>query len=352
MKSPYLNQIGSDPELLFGEILEWTPFIVSADQIITKNRQKALSAFIGTDGHMATAELRPPPAHNIRRHLYDIAVALITIDDYLKSSKTRSSYKMLAQPVARNEALGGHIHVSMFISDPIFCDLLKKNYIYSADNFVPYNRDIPTNAITASDVEIMRTFEQQVSRWEVPSPFVFVRVMNYLLRPFECWVQPWVGRTTRNRMRAQDGTYFGTEMDIRWMISERPNRPKFEDWAYVHYEYRGPSTWLINPWLAYAYLALVKLVVLNYNKCANLAVGNITLPHQSDARPANEKMREIFMERLARVMVAPYTITNDLTDLGHALHVIETSRSTWWNPANGIFVNDWRNLLKQEEYTR
>ena len=345
MNKLVLAKIGSDPELVFGEIKEWSQFLVPADQLITKNRQKGLSAFIGTDGHMATAELRPTPAHNIRRHLFDIATALVTIDDYLKDHKTRKNLVMIAQPFVKNEALGGHIHISFFVNNPDIRDLLRYNYIYGTDSFVAFDRNSQASPPSMSLSKQMFAVEALASVNRTPTPFVFVKVMNYLLRPFECWVQLWSSRISRNRLRASDGSHYGDEFDIRWLASERPAMPKYHDWAYLHYEYRIPSTWLTHPWLAYAYLALTKLVVLNYEKITDLVIVDHQRLTVTDVHPANDKFKDIFMERLAKVLSGSYKVTNDIEDLGHAINIISENRLNWWSPAIGVFMKDWRELL-------
>src|SRR5437773_4192687 len=96
-RSIHLYKLGSDPEFVFARIVEWQPHIIPANILITNNKTQGLASFIGCDGHPATAELRPPPAHNVRRHMYDIASALVAIEDFLKKRPSFKDLKMVAQ---------------------------------------------------------------------------------------------------------------------------------------------------------------------------------------------------------------------------------------------------------------
>src|SRR3990167_5365467 len=145
--------IGSDPEFLFATFNEFRAQVIPANTIITVGKPAALNSFIGTDNHAATAEMRPGPAHNIGRHLYDIAYGLHETDKWLASNKRFHNVKIVAQPFVCNEPLGGHIHCSFFVDNPL--------------------RDM-------ANLELF-------GDW-----------MGYLLFPYECAIQPWWDRTRRN----------------------------------------------------------------------------------------------------------------------------------------------------------
>ena len=341
MNKVRLYRIGSDPEFVLGRTKEWNTTVVPAHEIITGGRTQALSSYIGTDGHTSTAELRPPPAHNIRRHLMDIAVALDSVG--LVVAARQQKYKgldLFATPVLGGETQGGHIHVSAFLNNPGAKAAAIRNMLYYGRDFIMVNepgahpggtplrsdeqRDIGDYCILASQ-DLLFTYN------------TFAIAMNYLLQPFEYWIQPWYVRRSRN------GSYGGSETEVRYTLQAPPAMPAFREWAYYLFEYRLPSTWLVHPWLAYVYLGLTKLIMLNFNKVLPLALRG-KLP-QTTTEPGNDLFREEFRARYALVVKAGCQFTNDIKQLEEAIEACATGRQVWFTPGTPIQLEAWRKLI-------
>lgn len=336
MKPVRLYRIGSDPEFVFTKIQEWQHTVIGADTVITKNKAAALQSFIGVDGHAATAELRPTPAHNVHRHMLDIAAAITAVDDFLKK---KPELVPVALPFVGAEPLGGHIHVSFFVDDPGSKYAWEHNYISSWGKLVMVDQN--KNASSVVDVATLEIYNKECARGQLPSPSVVLDALNYLIMPFEAWIQPWPMRRKRN---AKYGESPNTQ--IRWMNSKRPDIEKFNNHGYHHYEYRSPSTWLAHPWIAYVYFALTKLVMLNLEAVYTAHVNN-----HDEGGPVmyfngnirNEDCRLSFQHRLEKL--EGLKITNDIKDLQKAVDYCGRFRTTWLDPFKGIDMKAWRELI-------
>src|SRR3990167_4909187 len=138
---PQFANIGSDAEFLFTNLEEFQTRIVPANTVIMAGKPTALQSFIGTDNHAATAEIRPGPAHNVGRHLYDIAYGLHETDKWLSTHKRFNRVKIVAQPFVCDEPLGGHIHCSFFVDNPLQALLLKYNRTIQNRRIIIQNQD-------------------------------------------------------------------------------------------------------------------------------------------------------------------------------------------------------------------
>mgnify|MGYP001575345388 FL=1 len=341
MNEVRLYRIGSDPEFVIGRVQEWTTLVVPASEIISSNRGAALQSFIGTDGHPSTAELRPPPAHNIRRHLMDIAAALDAVDIVLKARQHQyPGLTMFASPVVGGETQGGHIHVSAFVNHPGAIVAERRNLVYTGTDFTTLsdNRGAPgERPLTSSEALALQEYAQLAYQDGLFTSNTFSLAMNYLLVPFERWIQPWFARISRN------GSYGGEGQEVRWTAGPRPSMPRFYEWAYYLFEYRTPSTWLTHPWLAYAYLALTKLTILNFEQARELALNRAVIPPLSGREPKNAVWGKEFADRYANT--TRFKFTNDIKQLEEAIQICAKERERWFAPNTPIHIDAWRKLL-------
>lgn len=339
-----MYRMGSDPEFVFCTVKEWSHQIIPASSVITTNKNLGLSSFIGTDGHAATAEFRPRPAHNLRLHLYDLAAAIDATDNYIRKHKKYGplDVKMFAQPYVTKEPLGGHIHMSMFVNDPVMKEFQTK-YNRSFDReWKQYDPSAMLPNISASEMPKLNAFQATVLEGKTMGMDNFMHTMHYLLLPFENWSQSWPSRLNRN-------SKYGGSMsndNVRRMWSPRPNMPKYNEWAYLHYEYRTPSSWLTNPWFAYCYFALAKLTMLNWGMINKIVVNGLQpLKIPGDSMPHNDLYFQQFKDRLYGLESKGLKTSKDLDDLKPALRLISERREEWSNPFYAIDVPAWRKLL-------
>src|SRR6266498_3732897 len=146
---PSFYGIGSDPEFLFLHMEGSKKEVMPANYMITANKTIATRAFIGTDGHATTAEMRPNPSHNVGRHLYDIAYGLHETAKWLEKHKRYTKVFMTAQPFVFDEPLGGHIHCSFFLDEPLTKQVQALNRSYHGDRIVAFDPQQPATALTA-----------------------------------------------------------------------------------------------------------------------------------------------------------------------------------------------------------
>jgi hypothetical protein len=329
---------------VFARIKEWQYAVVPANQVITPNKALGLSTFLGVDGHAATAEIRPTPSYNIRRHLYDIAYGLVTTDAYLRRYPKWKDVRMVALPYVGQEALGGHIHATLFVMDPTMWKLQLTNRVYLRD-FDIYNPQAPTTPANQSITNMCVKHLEDINAERTVTPDLFGRVLNYLLAPFERWIQPWHSRIRRNH---NYGTETGGDL-IRYSYLPRPERmPKFNDWAYLHFEYRLPSTWLANPWLAYAYLGLAKFSLLNWDTIVPLIRGRDTSTdvRAASSEPDNGRFWQIFIDRWREIRGKRMLESADLHELDTVFDFLRDSREQIFAPYAGIQIDAWRKLLE------
>ena len=98
MRQVRFKLIGSDPELVFVKNKPGGWSLVNAPLLVGEDKNLRNRSLIGCDGHASTAELRPPPCHNVRWHLQKIAWCMQEIDRVLKETGRTNIYPV-AQPV-------------------------------------------------------------------------------------------------------------------------------------------------------------------------------------------------------------------------------------------------------------
>lgn len=198
-----LMKVGADPEALIWSRRE--------NQIIPAHQfcggHSSLSTWIGTDGHSVTAEFRPSPNKNVLMVVADLALAMGVVEKTLADINERSNLglELVAQPLFREEPLGGHVHVS---------------YWY------------PPSLRTGGEHD-------------------FNCVYTYLCSFINPLMER-LGMTTRGHF------------NFREQSTPRGKFPPNRLFHPAHLEFRKPGTWLANPSLAYAFLGLTKLAILNY----------------------------------------------------------------------------------------
>jgi len=338
--------IGSDPEFLFATFNEFRAQVIPANTIITVGKPAALNSFIGTDNHAATAEMRPGPAHNIGRHLYDIAYGLHETDKWLASNKRFHNVKIVAQPFVCNEPLGGHVHCSFFVDNPMQALLLKYNRTIQNGRIIIQNQDDDDPRLSQEIIDKLAIYWNNYwnntgNEQHMVSPELFGTWMDYLLSPYECAIQPWWDRTRRN---VTYGGVTGRGEKVRQNIST-PKGSKANKLLYLHYEYRVPSTWLCHPWLAYAYLGLAKLVMLNTEYITTVMAKENLGPLYTATTPKIPEFTEHFMTRF-NALVKTGKWTQDIRGLIEIIPKTFELRDSWWEiPGKPVDIDAWRRLL-------
>lgn len=318
--------IGSDPEYLIGNIRDWEVAAVNAGEILGTGAAQNLPGFIGVDGHNATAELRPPPARNIRKHLHSVAVALVTVQDYLNGR--HPPLAMFASPTVANEPLGGHIHTSFYVTnDPLLDGAIALGRVEGVDQALI---EWPRYGVPPPDYTHAK-YLQATACGESFGVATYARTMGYLLESFERGIQPQVHRETRNQR-------YGRPDDVRIGDTQHNTAPANRG-HYFHLEYRAPSTWLQHPWVAYIYLALAKLTLLNFGLIA-VRTGDKIHPLPS------LEYRDQFIERLRGVLATPtLRISRDLRGLSDTTAKLFANREAIMRPNTPINVKAWRKML-------
>lgn len=349
-----LNRVGSDPEFLFVRRADLDFIITPACDILGKDKAKTTSSFIGTDNRPVLAELRPTPSHNLKRHLYDIAYALDVSQKYV--DEKRAGHLLFATPVLHHETLGGHIHISGYIDDPIYLALGEKGYTVGHQGQFQEMPGEEQKGISQSRLEEL---SHAIMQQECVTPFEWGKMMGFLMDPFEEWVQPWTQREQRNQHYGAEG---GPGDLVRLGTSKGLKR---EGLAYVHWEYRLPSTWLVHPYLAAAYLALAKFTMINWKRVVPLAKavvqpkkkkayieGGLAAPSPDglyNFKPMkaadNNGQYKLFHERLQAVMQTRPLITPDISNLAFLLGQCEQRREQWFGRTQPVMVDEWRKLL-------
>ena len=344
----FLYRLGSDPEFLYVRKADLDYIITPANTILGKDKNKTTKSFIGTDSRPVIAEIRPSPCRNLKRHMYDLAYALHTSQQYI--DEKHSGLEMFAQPYLSNETLGGHIHMSGFIACPTYRKLASLGYtINKENNFHPLGGEQLT--VTPSlQTEVINGLNTQ----QILSPYTWGQVINFMMKPFEFWIQPWVQRERRNQ-------HYGgpsSNDNVRLGPSKAPWHS--DHGAYIHWEYRMPSTWLQHPWLAYAYLGLFKWTVLNLRQVSeayfdsNPGNKHEDQPMQPDPdfhnfhpiRGAeNEKNYRQLRDRIQLMQNRNNILTPDITDLFKVIEQCGEMREAWFAQSKVIDVAAWRRLL-------
>lgn len=353
-----LNRLGCDPELLFGEESDLSYIIHPAQTILATTKEKGTASFIGIDSRPILGEIRPGPFRNIKAGLYEFAFALNTIDTYLKDKFPK--VRVLAYPFLHGESVGGHLHASFFIDDPFYVTLEKCGQTLSPDGtFIPQSgaTTVPISTATLNQLVALQR------EHDVFLPHDWGHVVSYLIQPFEQWIQPWLPREQRNIHYGHAGT-----MDVvRTGTSPKPTRKMdesvpswFRNSAYVHWEYRLPSTWLHHPTLAYVYLALLKLIMLNLSivskmyksdpdtSSPKMIIFNGDTPfHQYTqlTKADNDTHSKTFLHRLGNLYRQKLVVTPDLRSLHAAIDHCGNYRERWFRNVNPIDLTEWRRLL-------
>jgi hypothetical protein len=336
------HRLGSDPEFLFLKDGKKAP----ATEVLQCTKQQGLASFIGCDSHPATAELRPSPARMVNRHLLDIAGGLGAVHKWLSRFGNETT-QCVALPYILQEALGGHIHVSFFFKEPDTSIAMGHNYVWHG-GMQAYDSSRPL--VASSDVRMVEAIQRYVYaavKGEAITPRSVCHTLDYLISPFEHWIQEWTSRTLRF-LWCKHAQHYNSEAPgngnnhhylVRWVLSQRPHKALFKDYRYMHVEYRTPSTWLLHPALAYAYLALAKLTMLNYDMIRPLAYA--TKPVQVSATEKDPNLfRNMFTERFDRVK-SQLRYTSDLLSLPDAIEFCDKKRFTWELTAGRIDFDAW-----------
>lgn len=346
-----LFQIGSDPEWAFAQMDDWgNTNLLPATEVITRSRTLGLTTFIGVDGHASTAEMRPPPARNVKRHLYNVAFGLLAVQEHLQRTPRLRSVRIVARPAFHGEPLGGHLHATFWVYDPDLCVLA---YDYNRtpvtnDSQVSYTSYVSTLPGVPVDARLRALFARisdRINDGKAMSPYLFALVEGYLLEPFELWVQPWYERYERN-------SAYGVSEQVRYSYLHPPATDNVGDgWLWLHYEYRVPSTWLAHPWLAYTYMALFKFTLLNWNSVMQFAVRSETrlLATSRRQEPSSEKYFGVFLRRWREVSALPgLRVTPDLRDLDPAIQFLQKHRTRIFD-RESIDIRAWAHVVGQAE---
>ena len=349
-----LYRMGSDPEALFVKPVDFDFIITPAYAIMGQDKKKTTSSFIGTDNRPVIAEIRPNPSRNLKRHLYEIAYAVCSMQDYLDNSPKWNGLKLIAYPHLLNENLGGHIHASMFLNDPLYLKAETDGYTLGASGSIL--AQIPGREPGGRNRDLESEVHSALNSYAVYTPYYWGQTMNHLLGPFERWVQPWVAREARN-------AHYGSEtgMDVVRLGTSKPPFVK-HGYAYVHWEYRLPSTWLQHPWLAYAYLGLAKLTLLNMERVATVWARDypfgkkgvqptgeapLSAPTQFTVLSPGDpyKAGTLLKQRLAELDTPKLRVSRDLAHLKTAVENCATSRGRWFAKPQPIDIDAWRKML-------
>lgn len=372
---PRLRLMGSDPEMVLAVYNEGSYMIVPANDVMGSNKEKTTASFIGTDNHPATAEVRPPPSHHIKQHLAYLAAGLDMVEKYLIADKRFRETILLSSPWECEKPLGGHIHVSFTDPEDNFIDTLRDiNLWWNGSNIKKMVENLPAGTVSTEYVDALRN---AIHSGSVLGATTVGRTLDWLLAPADMWLQPWHKRRKRY-------VSYGPGADtMRPGISHRPKGTL----GYHHWEYRLPSTWLVHPWLAYSYLALAKLVMVNwtlvvdhikYNYYASKLCPDVaesaemppllaeadpqptlaaTLSYPGTGQPVsftppppppqpttptnNNKYERVLLQRIADLKKAGAVFTNDVRDLLPALEYCSKHRDAWVkNPE--IRIDEWR----------
>lgn len=363
MSRIHLSKIGSDPEFVFATPVDLDYVITPANQVLGKQKEKTLASFIGTDNRPVLAEIRPAPAHNVKRHLYDLAFAVHTTQTFLQNSPKFSQLHLVALPHLHGENLGGHVHASVYIEGKEQSALERSGYIMDmTGNFQAMHPNADAGKLGNNMSGRITTMFQN---GEFDTAWSLGMTFSHLLSPFERWIQPWVARELRNGQYGGDGH---PDM-VRYGTSTRPNLKSNTDWwsnsGYLHMEYRLPSTWMHHPWLAFAYLGLLKFCVINWrllsaaHQKAGKPVANPGVDELQLAAPgvgdyhhfkqikvgSNAEAGKLFRERFQRLLDSGARFSSDIARLPDVIAQCAGAREKWFERPRPVDVAAWRRLL-------
>lgn len=200
-------KLGADPEAVI--------YSFGKDKVISAQNfcggRSAMSTRIGTDGHASTLEFRPAPSKSVLVVMSDLAEALLEVGkclDHINSENPDLYLKIVAQAYMANEPLGGHIHLSYKAAKGFRANGL------GAELYV--GREV--HKLGARLIEIYKD----------------------------------------STIEARNQTAYGSNGEIARV------QPGGDSFARV--EYRIPPTWLHTPLVAYCFLGIAKLAMLNLTK--------------------------------------------------------------------------------------
>jgi len=344
-----LYRMGADPEFVFGVSPQE---LVPAYMVVARTLEKTplLKSYIGTDNHPATAELRPRPVNDIRIMLSEMSHAIVTIDRYCQRSPNLRRLKMYAQPWLRSpeghenqdgEHLGGHIHSSVFVDDPDLYALYASGAVFTegVESKMSWVNSQPLSLPTVSLAKIIQSIETRMyTKEHIYTPLTYVNVLGWLMLPLEHWVQDWDLRLVRN---THYGAGFDGSVRVKSSVPPLELTSRYPTSAYLHYEYRVPSTWLVHPCIAYAYLALVKTCLVNFPLLANTI-------EVCKAPSSNLGAYDLLCHRM-NTLGPSLRLTRDSASLPVAIRRIRENYQTWCRPNTPVFTDAWKSLLDYEE---
>lgn len=315
-------QVGSDHEALFVSVPKGERTVrlrdmavVNAQSFITgiDGQGDVGSSFIGCDGHYTTAELRPPPAHNVTWHLMYIANAMGHIRKNLGTST-----RMIAQPSFRGETMGGHIWTSMFYRSELSHRAVNvAGYVHNGREMVASKQSLPRRMSSEQVDQAVRAYKNAVAEGRELNLATCWAKLHYLLGPLE---KALFGGRRHRRDQSTSDLYSarlpnGAGPDSEALIS-RPGE------AYIRFEYRYPSTALSHPKIAYAYFGLAKLAVLNWDGVP-VAHNNKDFAFEEFRGTSEADSGGLLRSRLSLVSKSEgFRITPDLRRLGPVLDEI------------------------------
>lgn len=337
------HRLGSDAEFAFASGKDWVLSLEAAPVHIKLSRERGMrpDQWIGLDGHTAVAEIRAAPARNVWLHLINLAEAISHLEAYC----TPKSLYAVAQPTFRGEPLGGHIHLSFWlppdISPPIsWRGNLVVNTSPPAREERPIRFDPQEGFVEVTPEEAPFPVEpappgRTVARAALSVGYsldLMIDALDRVLLPFE-----WAAQN--NPLVAERQELYRDIIRPARSTNPRPDRPN-----YVHIEYRRPSTWLIHPWMAYCYLALVKLVMLNIPHVSSRKYSGAPLTEIThDPTKARAAFDSAFHELVNK---SGCRYSNDLRPLPRVLEAFWSIRDSLVRPPGKIDFVAWSKLTK------
>lgn len=272
-----LHRVGSDPEFSFAVPDQaGNVHLLSADVLVGGDRDLRLKSFIGTDGHPSTAELRPAPCNNVYWHLLKIADGLNEVDRSMQYYSVKRDHPIVAVsqpslgkgPSGQLETMGGHIWISMWFNSKISANAIHDGgYIWNGDSHDSYpSRQGRENGKRLTPKQYQDYMDLATSGQELSMDLCW-RKLHYLLHPLEMML---FGKVRGDRQPGGSG--------VKDPYIRLPDHATSDDLAcyregkaYIRFEYRFPSTWLQHPTLAFVYLGLAKLAILNWDLLPGLS---------------------------------------------------------------------------------
>src|SRR5574341_873954 len=214
--------------------------------------------------------------------------------------------------------------------------------MFDGERFVVRNTQLPAPALTLEQLASAGEYARRYHNNELFNILDFISIADHLVLIYEMAIQPWWDRVRRN---ARHGGINGVGERCRQYFSI-PTGSKADKFVYAHYEYRVPSTWLCHPWLAYAYLGLMKLAILNAGRIMEqLTSFQENIVAAPNGEPANEAYRSLFMTRF-QDLVKHGRWTNDIKGLKEIIPKTFDARAAWFEiPGQPVDIDAWRQLL-------